>query len=78
MQFNARREHILSEVEKGRQVRRQVKVQVCNTLLQVHSVVEEEEDFGDGYFAPYQRALWHLFERPQSSLPAKVATYTTH
>ena len=33
---------------------------------------EVEEDFGDGYFAPYQKALWDLFEKPQSSWPAKV------
>ena len=36
------------------------------------TVEEVEEDFGDGYFAPYQKALWDLFEKPQSSWPAKV------
>ena len=33
---------------------------------------EEQEDFGTGYFVPYQRALWDLLQKPQSSLPAKV------
>ena len=55
--FNARREHILAEVEKEKM-----------TMVEV----EVEEDFGDGYFAQYQRALWDLFEKPQSSLPAKL------
>jgi len=54
--FNARREHIIAEVEKDRHLQ---------------AVEEVEEDFGDGYFAPYQRALWDLFEKPQSSWPAK-------
>ena len=36
--------------------------------------VEVEEDFGEGYFAPYQEALWDLFEKPQSSLAAKVVS----
>ena len=31
-----------------------------------------EEDFGDGYFANYQKALWDLFENPQSSIAAKI------
>jgi len=55
--FNARREHILTEVEKEKHT---------------HGEVEVFEDFGDGYFAPYQRALWDLFEKPQSSSPAKL------
>ena len=36
--------------------------------------VELEEDFGEGYFAKYQAALWDLFEKPQSSLAAKVVS----
>ena len=55
--FNARREHIIAEVEKDRHMQ---------------AVEEIIEDFGDGYFAPYQKALWDLFEKPQSSLFAKV------
>ena len=56
--FNARREHIIGEVEKEK--------------LAQKVEVEVEEDFGDGYFAQYQKALWDLFEKPQSSLPAKM------
>ena len=37
-----------------------------------HSEVEVVEDFGSGYFVPYQRALWDLFEKPQSSHCAKM------
>ena len=37
-----------------------------------HSEVEIVEDFGTGYFVPYQRALWDLFEKPQSSHSAKM------
>ena len=33
---------------------------------------EEPEDFGPGYFVPYQKALWDLFEKPQSSPTAKI------
>ena len=35
---------------------------------------EEEEDFGTGYFVPYQKGLWDLFEKPQSSQFAKVVS----
>lgn len=55
--FNARREHILQEVEKEKATQGEDEV---------------EEDFGDGYFAQYQKALWDLFEKPQSSLCAKL------
>ena len=36
--------------------------------------VELEENFGDGQLARYQKALWDLFEKPQSSLAAKVVS----
>ena len=32
------------------------------------------EDFGVGYFARYQKYLWDLFEKPQSSLAAKIVS----
>ena len=34
--------------------------------------VELEEGFGDGYFALYQKALWDLFEKPHTSIGARV------
>ena len=55
--FNTRKEHILAEVAKE---------------TQTMGEEEVEEDFGDGYFAAYQKCLWDLFEKPQSSLPAKI------
>ena len=55
--FNTRRDHILAEVEKAKHIQQEVEV---------------EEDFGDGYFVQYQRALWDLFEKPQSSFCAKL------
>ena len=55
--FNARREHILDEIEKEKHTQGEAEV---------------DEDFGNGYFASYQKALWDLFEKPQSSLPAKL------
>ena len=39
---------------------------------QTQGEAEVEEDFGNGHFASYQKALWDLFEKPQSSLPAKL------
>lgn len=45
------------------------------TAVAKENIQEEEElveDFGDGYFAPYQQALWDLFEKPQSSAAAKI------
>ena len=55
------------------------------TMMKEHTITEatkaaalgmEEKrvplDFGDGYFSPWQRALWDLFEDPQSSLAAKI------
>ena len=59
--FNTRKEHIIAEVEK----------ETKDT-----SEVEVVEDFGEGYFVPYQRALWDLFEKPQSSHCAKVSMVT--
>ena len=34
---------------------------------------EEEEDFGDGKFAKYQKCLWDLIEKPHTSMAAKVS-----
>ena len=57
----ARREAILADIAKFNQK-------------------EEEEvpdNFGEGFFVPYQQALWDLLQKPQSSLPAKVMSLTS-
>ena len=56
--FHARRDTILTNIEKE------------NATLGGEE--GPEEDFGDGYFANYQKALWDLFENPQSSVAAKI------
>ena len=56
--FNTRRDHILAEVEKAKHLQQ--------------TTEEVVEDFGEGYFVQYQRALWDLFEKPQSSFCAKM------
>ena len=56
--FHARRDTILTNIEKE------------NATLGGEE--GPEEDFGDGYFANYQKALWDLFENPQSSIAAKI------
>ena len=48
--FNTRRDHILAEVEKAKHLQQ--------------TTEEVVEDFGEGYFVQYQRALWDLFEIP--------------
>jgi potassium voltage-gated channel Shab-related subfamily B protein 1 len=55
--FNARRERILAELEKEKHTQGEAEV---------------HEDFGNGHFASYQKALWDFFEKPHSSLPAKL------
>ena len=56
--FVARKEHTLKEIQKWKNLE---KVEV-----------EEEEDFGDGCCAGAQKIIWDLFEKPQSSLLAKI------
>ena len=56
--FVARRQHVNKEMAKAK------------ALQEVE--VEEEINFGTGYFAPYQRGLYNLFEKPQSSTLAKL------
>ena len=55
--FIAKKEHSLKEMQKAKDLEK--------------AEEEEEEDFGDGYFAGAQEKLWNLFEKPQSSLLAK-------
>ena len=52
-----RKEHVLTEVKKNSKVKK---------------ISELYEDFGTGYCASYQECLWNLFEKPNSSFPAKV------
>lgn len=53
--FVARREHSINEEAKAN----------------YKEEAEEEEDFGDGFFSKYQKILYELFEKPQSSGAAK-------
>ena len=47
---------------------------VCRWLLPEAPPDEQEEDnFGDGCFAPTQKQLWNLFENPHHSRAAKVS-----
>ena len=55
--FNTRKEFIMGEVEKN--------------IAMAKGEEEVVEDFGTGKFAGYQRFLWDLFEKPQSSTAAK-------
>ena len=52
-----RKEHVMTEVKKNSKVKK---------------IVDFHEDFGSGYCARYQECLWDLFEKPNSSLTAKV------
>ena len=55
--FTARRDAIVEEIAKEKAFGEET---------------EEVEDWGQGYFTKYQKCLWDLMEKPQSSLPAKV------
>ena len=57
--FFARKDTLLDIIEKEKKLQPEV---------------EEVEDFGTGYFAKYQKDLWDLFEKPQSSQAAKVVS----
>ena len=55
--YNTRKEHVVEELKK----------EAANIQK------EEEEDFGDGKFAKYQKCLWDLIEKPHTSFAAKVS-----
>ena len=55
--FTARRDAIVEEIAKE-------KAFAAND--------EEVDEFEKGRFSKYQRCLWDLMEKPQSSVPAKV------
>nr|XP_045594876.1 potassium voltage-gated channel protein Shab-like [Procambarus clarkii] len=54
--YHQRKEHVHEEMRKEAESLRQ----------------REEEDFGEGWCAPYQKFLWDLLEKPQTSLAARV------
>ena len=56
--FVARKEHTLKEMDKAKNLEK--------------AEEEEVEDFGEGLFARAQEGLRNLFEKPQSSLGAKI------
>lgn len=54
--YHQRKEHVFEEMRKE-----------AESLKQ-----REEEDFGDGKFAKYQKFVWDLLEKPTSSFAARV------
>ena len=52
-------------VTKSLKLKRWVRIGWSKTATQ-------EEYFGEGRFVPYQKALWDLFQKPQSGSAAKV------
>ena len=57
--FFARKDNLLEVIEKAKKMEPEP---------------EEVEDFGTGYFAKYQKELWDLFEKPQTSFAAKCVS----
>lgn len=55
--YHQRKEHVYEEMRKEAESLRQ----------------REEEEFGDGKCAQYQKYLWDVLEKPNSSLPARVS-----
>ena len=39
--------------------------------MQFKQLKDDEEDFGPGKFAKYQKMMWDLIEKPDTSTPAK-------
>jgi hypothetical protein len=37
-----------------------------------YSIQDDEEDFGTGKFAKYQKMLWDVIEKPDTSFAAQV------
>ncbi|KAG1652351.1 Potassium voltage-gated channel protein Shab [Nymphon striatum] len=55
--YHQRREHVVEEMRKE-----------AESLKQR----DEDEDFGNGYFAPSKKFLWDLLEKPTTSIAARV------
>ncbi|XP_074601332.1 potassium voltage-gated channel protein Shab-like isoform X3 [Brevipalpus obovatus] len=54
--YHQRKEHVHEEMRKEAESLRQ----------------REEEDFGDGRFTKYQKFIWDIMEKPQSSITSRV------
>ena len=54
--YHQRKEHVYEEMRKE-----------AESLLQ-----GEEEDFGSGRFAKYQKFIWNILEKPQHSMASRV------
>ena len=57
--YHQRKEHVQEEMRKEAESLRQ----------------RDEEEFGDGKCAQYQKMLWDLLEKPTSSFPARVRSH---
>lgn len=58
--YHQRKEHVHEEMRKEAESLRQ----------------REEEEFGDGKCAQYQKCLWDLLEKPTTSIAARVSHYS--
>ena len=59
--YHQRKEHVFEEIRKEQESLHQ----------------REEEDFGVGKWAQYQKQVWDLLEKPQSSTAARVSTVSS-
>lgn len=57
--YHQRKEHVFEEIRKEQESLRQ----------------RDEEDFGTGRFAEYQKSVWDLLEKPQSSTAARASSF---
>lgn len=57
--YHQRKEHVFEEMRKEAESLRQ----------------REEEEFGDGKYSQYQKALWDTLEKPNTNLAARVSVF---
>ena len=70
--FIGRRELVVEQME----VNHSHLKHLIDILSQVNSrkvKKEDEDDFGDGKFARYQKMIWDLMEKPESSTAAQAS-----
>lgn len=60
--YHQRKEHVAEEMRKEAESLRQ----------------REEEEFGDGKCAQYQKYMWETLEKPNTSLAARVSRFSVH